>query len=221
MSKHESFTTLNSKTDKFSRFTHFQSTQFISDPFAWQLASGRIEVLGVDTSGDLESSSHLSTGAWTTWSKVAPGIDPCPVGQLTPECPGGNGTYCGGHGVGGTVGTLYDCAADKLTLDQLCPSGCQSVGAGGHDVCKVVVTATCNTNADCVDAGVGTCSVCAQPSQQCGGDTSANYCSTDVTTVLGQTCDVTADCDPCNTGALHCVSCPPTVGRTCNGNCCQ
>jgi hypothetical protein len=224
LSKHVSYSTERSN-GTFTNFAHFSTTQFISDPFAWQLSTtGRIEVFAIDSNNVLRSSYHAgsSWSAWSGWAQHDSGVDPCTSSPLAPQCPNGDGAYCGGHGVGGATGTLYACNAGKLSDPTPCTYGCTEIGQGKTDQCNSAPPiVSCTTNADCADGGAGQCAVCVQPSQQCGGDTSANYCSPDLTNVLGQTCASSTDCDPCSTGTLVCVSCPPTVGRTCNGNCCQ
>lgn len=50
-------------------------------------------------------------------------------------CPTGDGLYCGGNGVGGDPDTLYDCAAGKLTVNQVCGITCKAAPAGQLDEC--------------------------------------------------------------------------------------
>jgi hypothetical protein len=61
---------------------------------------------------------------------------PADAGSALP-CAQSDGLYCGGHGVVGTAGTLYQCSQERLSAVQVCASGCDKVGTGGHDQCLV------------------------------------------------------------------------------------
>jgi lysozyme len=53
------------------------------------------------------------------------------------SCPRSDGAYCGGDGVGGNPGTLYQCTAGNLSAIQTCPNGCER-GADGQGRCVQV-----------------------------------------------------------------------------------
>lgn len=50
-------------------------------------------------------------------------------------CPS-DGLYCGGDGVGGDAGTLYQCTGGVATMLQVCANGCQTNAPGTDDQCK-------------------------------------------------------------------------------------
>ena len=52
-----------------------------------------------------------------------------------PICPAGDGAYCGGHGVGGNVGTLYQCTNGALRVLQVCAVSCVEKPPRVDDVC--------------------------------------------------------------------------------------
>jgi hypothetical protein len=217
MSKHVSYTTMNQATHGFASFKHFDPPdEFVTDPFAWKLPTGRVEVFAINADGKLFGSYHTSPTAWTGWGQpiasnldiscIAPAVVAAP-----PACPNGDGLYCGGHGVGGTSGDLYNCTSGDLVLASDCtPNGCEKIGKGGADICG------CNGPSDCPDS----CAVCVEPSQFCGGGFSgSNYCDLDINETLAQPCSSNADCDPCQTGTMACTSC---ADLGCDGGkCCQ
>ena len=55
------------------------------------------------------------------------------------SCPG-DGTYCGGDGVGGDPAILYHCASTTLRVQEVCTTGvCQAMPVGVPDQCKAPV----------------------------------------------------------------------------------
>lgn len=57
------------------------------------------------------------------------------VSDVCAACPSGNGQYCGGHGIVGNVGSLYQCTNGGLTFIQVCAKGCANKPAGQNDIC--------------------------------------------------------------------------------------
>jgi hypothetical protein len=84
-----------------------------------------------------------------------PGVnDQCNGSSSGGPCPSGDGLYCGGDGVAGDSGILYQCSGGALTPVQTCTNGCQVNPPGVND--------------QCTGAGAGSC-----PSGNglyCGGD---------------------------------------------------
>ncbi|MHB8418492.1 MAG: GH25 family lysozyme [Myxococcales bacterium] len=186
--------TLDPKTHKLGRFERMSEDEFSSDPFAWARTDGFVDVFAVTTNGHLGVSYHSRAG-WKPFERIATGVDACVTPQLTPECPNGvNGSYCGGHGIGGSSGTLYACNDGKVTELQACSLGCLETGNGGSDECKssggVDGGGVCVTDSDCqADFPGGVC-VQANP---CGQQ---NFCAYPQ---AGQLCSSNADC-----GTLSC-----------------
>ncbi|HUB07416.1 MAG TPA: GH25 family lysozyme [Myxococcales bacterium] len=197
-----SYATMDPKTDKFGRFVRLSEDDFASDPFAWQRPDGRVEVFAVTTNGHLGAAYHSKTG-WKAFERIATGIDPCPAPQVEPECPNGNGLYCGGHGVKGTTGTLYSCDGGKVTELEACSDGCQDNGSGGKDACKSSGSGSCGSNADCASD-----EVCEQPALICAGETGASLCTTEAAVLVGQSCTSNSDCNPATGGTMVCGACP-------------
>jgi len=56
-------------------------------------------------------------------------------GKSGGRCVNGDGLYCGGNGVNGDSGTLYQCTAGNVTVAQVCANGCQREPAGINDKC--------------------------------------------------------------------------------------
>jgi hypothetical protein len=50
-------------------------------------------------------------------------------------CPAGDGVYCGGNGIGGAPGTLYQCTAGKISKKKDCANGCNPMPDGQDDTC--------------------------------------------------------------------------------------
>ena len=200
-------------TGQFGTFKQLSTTKFDSDPFAWQSPAGGVELFAVDEAGHLQASYHYPT-RWASWATLASGVDACPVPLLTPQCPNGDGYYCGGHGVGGTKGTLYSCTGGALSLENPCPNGCEDIGKGGNDQCG------CNSNADCAQ-----CGVCLQQALMCvsGSGVTGNNCTAYLDNALGMSCNKDSDCDPCGAsdGGVVCASCASLPTNTCAGSCCQ
>ena len=90
-----------------------------------------------------------------------------------PGCPNGNGLYCGGHGVGGTTGTLYQCTNGSLSVSKVCGVSCTSEPAGTNDVCAPCpagnglycgghgIGGSTGTLYECADGLISVSSVCA------------------------------------------------------------
>ena len=208
-------TTMNPTTHKFSTpFAERAGGTFASDPFAWQRPDGRVELFAITTQGHLTATYHSKTG-WTAWKRLATGLDACPAPAI--GCPNGNGSYCGGHGVGGDPGSLYSCTDGKLTLDERCSASCEDNGKGGTDMCAQPTG--CTSNNDCVGS-MGKDAVCVTPALFCSGAVAseANYCSTDIQATEDQPCATTSDCDPGMTGTMVCGACIGSCGAT---SCCQ
>jgi lysozyme len=208
-------TTMNPTTHKFSTpFAERAPGTFSSEPFAWQRPDGRVELFAVTTEGHLTATYHSATG-WTAWKRLATGIDACPAPAV--GCPNGNGTYCGGHGVGGTPGSLYTCNEGMLTLDERCSASCQETGNGGADVCAQQTG--CEKNSDCV-AAYGQYAVCVTPSLFCADPETnqPNYCTTQIQATEDQPCTQTSDCDPAGTGDMTCGTCIGSCGAA---KCCE
>ncbi|HUB05559.1 MAG TPA: glycoside hydrolase domain-containing protein [Myxococcales bacterium] len=219
--------TLDAKTHVLGKFASLSTDQFASDPFAWQGADGRDWVFAVTANGHLDAAHHTVNG-WKAFVRLATGVDSCVAAQIEPQCPAGDGLYCGGHGVKGNDGTLYACKQGKLTTVQSCAAGCEDEGKGGEDQCKAsggtpdggpggggqpdAGTNSCASNADCPSD-----EVCEQPAIICGGETGVNQCTADVMTLQGQACSNDAECNVVGGTTLVCAACP----AGCGGNCCQ
>ncbi len=213
LSGYLSFVTMDAKTHVFSQYTRRGETKFGADPFGWQRPDGRVELFSITDAGHLLSSYHSKTG-WTAWKELATGLDSCP--PVAVGCPNGDGNYCGGHGVGGSAGSLYTCTNGMLTLDERCSASCQENGSGGEDVCAQPTG--CTSNSDCV-ASMGQYAVCVMPTDFCADPgTQANYCSTDIQAMQDQPCSSNAQCDPAGTGTMACGACVGSCGAT---SCCE
>ncbi len=213
LSGYVSFVTMDPKTHVFGKYTRRGETKFGADPFGWQRPDGRVELFSITSHGFLMSSYHSKAG-WTAWRQLASGIDSCPA--VAVGCPNGDGTYCGGHGVGGTAGNLYTCTDGMLALDERCSASCHDDGNGGQDACAQPTG--CTQNSDCV-ASMGQYAVCVMPTLYCTDPgTQPNYCSTDIQATQDQPCTTNAECDPAGTGTMTCGACVGSCGAT---NCCE
>jgi GH25 family lysozyme M1 (1,4-beta-N-acetylmuramidase) len=97
---------------------------------------------GHGVSGSSLKLYDCQNGAVTPIETCALGCEPMPDGQndqcaAGSTCPQGNGQYCGGHDVGGSPGTLYQCTNGTLSKAQSCSAGCASMPAGVNDKCQL------------------------------------------------------------------------------------
>lgn len=61
--------------------------------------------------------------------------NPPGVNDACASCPNGDGTYCGGHGVGTDPSTLYQCKGTDVTPIEQCTVGCSHSTSGKTDAC--------------------------------------------------------------------------------------
>jgi len=87
--------------------------------------------------GDTSTLYNCSSGTLTTAQVCSLGCQRMPAGtnDRCVPCPYGNGRYCGGNGVQGDPGTLYNCSNGTLSTVQVCSLGCQRMPVGINDQC--------------------------------------------------------------------------------------
>lgn len=93
---------------------------------------------GNGVGGEVDSLYACADGELTLIEACNSGCEAAPPGEndtCAAECPSGDGLYCGGNGVGGDVGSLYQCSAGALELAEVCTEGCSSMEAGVADAC--------------------------------------------------------------------------------------
>jgi MYXO-CTERM domain-containing protein len=67
---------------------------------------------------------------------MAPAPGQATGGPVDPCLGLGDGTYCGGDGIGGDTGTLYVCQGGATGTRTVCAGGCQFNPPGTPDACK-------------------------------------------------------------------------------------
>jgi len=131
------------------------SPRVVAAPTSTKISSGTCTNVAVLTSPDstfevqeYNVSELVDAGAPDSRGPVDAGTSHdagTPVGDGASPSEGGgpscgavpDGLYCGSSDaiVGGDPGTLYECAAGAISVEQLCPCGCVARGAGA-DRCK-------------------------------------------------------------------------------------
>ena len=93
---------------------------------------GSAKVLFQCTAGVLTEKESCQYGCESMPAGTA---DRCKPAPTPPLCPDGDGLYCGGDGIPGDPGTLYQCTSGRLTVAQACGAGCTREPAGIPDRC--------------------------------------------------------------------------------------
>jgi MYXO-CTERM domain-containing protein len=98
------------------------SATWTSRPSVWQYNSGPSVV------GDMDFDSANFAMAPAPGAATSGPADPC-LGLA-------DGTYCGGDGIGGAMGTLYVCQGGAAAMKTVCAGGCKYNPPGTPDACN-------------------------------------------------------------------------------------
>jgi len=157
------------------------------------------------TAGKLTAAQSCAHGCQTMPAGIDDQCGPAPSPPPS-SCPNGDGLYCGGDGVGGVQGTLYQCTAGKLTASQACANGCQTMPAGTNDQCSPPPSCPNGDGLYCGGDGVG-------------GDSSTLYQCTAGALSATSLCAGGCQKMPAGTNdACATTSCPSGDGLYCGGD---
>jgi hypothetical protein len=126
---------------------------------------------------------------------------------MTSGCPSGDGLYCGGDGVSGDANTLYRCTGGTLTVDTVCPNGCQKMPAGTNDQCAPAMTSGCPSGDGLYCGGDGV-----------SGDANTLYRCTGGNLAVVELCATKCQTLPAGQNDRCASGCPSGDGLYCGGD---